>query len=140
MMGTSNADPFSESKTSYYHKSVGGYHPAKLRIYQDIIEKYLGSGRPNPNVINMLNAKYVIAPDPQTGQGVLITNPDAFGPCWLVKHIQVTPSRVAALQAIGNTNLRDTAIVDESFSKNIVQPQWDSASSITMTKIDNDEI
>ncbi len=133
------ADTYNESRTSYYHKSVGGYHPAKLRIYQDVIEKYL-SGRPNPGVLNMLNAKYIVVQDQQSGQPGLIPNQDAFGPCWLVKNVQVVKDRVAAIKAIGNTNLKDTAIVDESFSKNIVQPQWDSASSIKMTKFDNDAI
>jgi hypothetical protein len=139
MVGTSSGGPFAESRTSYYHKSVGGYHPAKLRIYQDIIEKYL-SGRPNPGVLNMLNTKYIIVQDPQSGQSGLIPNPDAYGPCWLVKNVKVTATSVEAIQALGKTNLKDTALVTESFSKNIVQPQWDSASSIRMTKFDNDAI
>jgi hypothetical protein len=133
------AETYNESRTSYYHKSVGGYHPAKLRIYQDVIEKYL-SGRPNPGVLNMLNTKYIIVQDPQSGQPGLIPNQDAFGSCWLVKNVQVVKDRVAVIKALGNTNLKDTAIVDESFSKNIVQPQWDSTSSIKMTKYDNDAI
>ena len=139
MMGTSSGGPFSESRTSYYHKSVGGYHPAKLRIYQDVIEKYL-SGRPNPGVLNMLNTKYIVVQDQQSGQPGIIPNQDAFGPCWLVKNVQIVKDRVAAIKALENTNLKDTAIVDESFSKNVVQPQWDSASSIKMTKFDNDAI
>ena len=140
MPGTETGGPFSESKTSYYHKSVGGYHPAKLRIYQDIIEKYLSAGRPNPSVLNMLNTKYIIVQDPQSGQPGLITNPDVLGNCWLVKNVQVVKDRVAAIQTIGNINLKDTAIVDESFNKLVVQPQWDSASTIRMTKFDNDTI
>ena len=140
MAGTETGGPFSESRTSYYHKSVGGYHPAKLRIYQDIIEKYLSSGRPNPDVLNMLNTKYIVVQDPQSGQSGIIQNPDAYGPCWLVKNVQIVKDRVAAIQALGKTNLKDTAIVDESFSKNVVQPQWDSTSSIKMTKFDNDAI
>ncbi len=131
------ADTYNESRTSYYHKSVGGYHPAKLRIYQDIIERYL-SGRPDPGVLNMLNTKYIVVQDPQSGQPGLIPNPDAFGPCWLVKNVKIVENRVEAIQALGNTNLKDTAIVDKSFSKNVVQPQWDSASSIRMVKFDND--
>jgi len=133
------ADTYNESRTSYYHKSVGGYHPAKLRIYQDVIEKYL-SGRPNPGVLNMLNTKYIVVQDQQSGQPGIIPNQDAFGPCWLVKNVQVVKDRVAAIKALENTNLKDTAIVDAAFSKNVVQPQWDSASSIKMTKYDNDAI
>lgn len=137
MMGTNTGGPFSESKTSYYHKSVGGYHPAKLRIYQDIIEKYL-SGQLNPAVINMLNTKYIILQDPQTKQPNLIPNPDAFGPCWLVKTVRLVDDRVQSIKAIGNTDLKDTAIVEATFSKEIVQPQWDSASFIKMRHFDND--
>ncbi|MBC7873180.1 MAG: YfhO family protein, partial [Ferruginibacter sp.] len=132
-------DTYNESRTSYFHKSVGGYHPAKLRIYQDVIEKYL-SGRPNPGILNMLNTKYIVIQDPQSGQPGLIPNPDVFGPCWLVKYVKVVENRVEAIQSIGTTNLKDTAIVDKTFSKNIVQPQWDSASSVKMIKFDNDAI
>lgn len=139
MAGTSSGSPFSESRTSYYHKSVGGYHPAKLRIYQDIIEKYL-SGQPNPGVINMLNTKYIILEDPRTGQPGLLPNPDAFGPCWLVKNVKLVNSRVEAIRAIGQTGLRDTAIVVKDAAPGIVQPQWDSLSSIRLTKFDNDFI
>lgn len=140
MLGTSSGSPFSESRTSYYHKSVGGYHAAKLRTYQDIIEKYLSQSRPNPGILNMLNTKYVITQDPQTGQPVLITNPEAFGPCWLVKHVKIVSDRANAIQQIGKTNLKDTAIIDQASGKDVIQPQPDSASSIRMTKFDNDAI
>lgn len=139
MMGTNTGGPFSESRTSYYHKSIGGYHPAKLRIYQDVIEKYL-SGRPSPQVMNMLNTKYIIAQDPQSGTPALVPNPEAYGPCWLVKNVRVVNNSLEEFQAIGNTNLRDTAIVESSFSKLVTQPQPDSASTIRMTAYDNDEI
>ena len=132
-------NPFTESRTSYFHKSVGGYHPAKLRIYQDLIEKYLSS-RPDPAVMNMLNTKYIIVQDPKSGQPGLIPNPEAFGHCWLVKHVKVVNGPVEAIQAIGNTNLKDTAIVEKSFSQYVVQPQWDSTSSIKLSKFDNDAV
>ena len=139
MLGTESGGPFSESRTSYYHKSVGGYHPAKLRIYQDIIEMYL-MARPSPNVLNMLNTRYIITQDPQNGQPVLVPNPDALGHCWLVKQVQLVDDKVQAIRGIGKTNLKDTAIVEKSFAKDVTQPQWDSASSIRMTRFDNDAV
>lgn len=135
----SGGNPYAESRTSYFHKSIGGYHPAKLRIYQDIIEKYL-SARPTEAILNMLNTKYIVVQDPQNGQPALLPNPQAFGPCWLVKNVKLVDDQVASIIAIGKTNLKDTAIVEKSFSKNIVQPQADSTSSIKMTKFDNDAI
>src|SRR5690606_7771768 len=74
-------NPYTESNTSFYHKSIGGYHPAKLRIYQDVIERYLST--PDQQVLDMLNTKYLIRQDPQTGQPFAQRNPGAFGPCWL---------------------------------------------------------
>jgi hypothetical protein len=139
MAGSSNGSTFSESRTSYFHKSVGGYHPAKLRIYQDIIEKYL-SGAPNPQVLNMLNTKYVIVPDQQTGQPALIVNPDAYGACWLVKNVRVVEDRVASLKAIGTTQLKDTAIIEKGAADAIVQPQQDSTAYIKLVKFDNDNM
>jgi len=132
-------DRYNESRTTYYHKSIGGYHPAKLRIYQDLLEMYL-YGNPNQGILNMLNAKYVIIQDPQTGQRNLMPNPEAFGPAWLVKNIKVVDDRVASIKTIGKTNLRDTAIIEKSAAANLVQPQWDSTASIKMINYDNDAI
>ncbi len=132
-------NPYNESRTSYYHKSIGGYHPAKLRIYQDILEKYL-YGNPNQEVLNMLNTKYVIVPDQQTRQPRLIANPDTYGNCWLVKNITIVDDRVAVIQALGNTDLKDTAILEKSLAKDFIQPQWDSTATIKMTAFDNDTI
>jgi hypothetical protein len=88
----------------------------------------------------MLNAKYFIVQDPQTGQASLIPNNNAFGHCWLVKHVKLVDDRAAALLALDSTNLKDTAIVEKSLSNRVTQPQRDSASSIRMTKFDNDAI
>lgn len=134
-----SGDRWFESRTSYFHKSIGGYHPAKLRIYQDIIERYL-SQRPNPEVLNMLNAKYIIVQNPQSGQQTLMPNPEAYGHAWLVKNIKQVKDEVEALQTIGSTHLKDTAIVIADQATSIAAPQWDSASSIRLTKYDNDQI
>lgn len=139
MAGTSSGSTFSESRTSYFHKSVGGYHPAKLRIYQDIIEKHF-SNRPNPGVINMLNTKYIIVPDQQTNQPGLIQNPDAYGPCWLVSHVKQVSNKAELINAIGIVNLKDTAVVLADDAKGLAQPQRDSLATISMTKFDNDAV
>ena len=113
----SGGDRFSASdfRVSAFHKAIGGYHPAKLRIYQDIIERYL-YGAPNPQVLNMLNAKYIIAQNPQNGQQTVIPNPEAYGNCWFVRNIKYVKNDVEEIQSIGSTNLRDTAIVQQSFA------------------------
>ncbi len=130
---------YNETKTSAFHKSIGGYHPAKLRIYQDVIEKYL-SNRPNPQVLNMLNAKYIIVQDPQSGSESVIANPDTYGSVWLVKYVKVVDDRVAAIRDIGTTNLKDTAILDKGFADKLIQPQWDSTANVKMTNYDPDKI
>jgi len=129
----------SDFKVSVFHKAVGGYHPAKLRIYQDIMERYL-YGQANPQILNMLNAKYIIAQNPQNGQQTVIPNPDAYGNCWLVKNVKFVKDDVEEIQTIGSTNLKDTAIVQQSFAAKVVQPQWDSAATISLTKFDNDNM
>lgn len=127
----------SDFHTSYYHKAVGGYHAARLRIYQDIIDKYLSS-QPNPAILNMLNTKYIIYQDPQTGQEGLIPNDSAYGPVWLVKQIKLVDGPVQEIVDIGTTNLRDTAIVDKSLASLVGKPNWDSSASIRLVKFDND--
>ncbi len=135
-------DRFSASDyhVSAFHKAIGGYQPAKLRLYQDIIERYLSGGSDASQVLNMLNTKYLIATNPQNGQQSLIPNPDAYGPCWLVKHVKLVKDPVEEIQSIGVTNLKDTAIVQQSFAANVAQPKWDSAATITLSKFDNDVI
>lgn len=100
---TSNT--FNESKTSYYHKSIGGYSPAKLRRYQDIIDYYL-SGRINMNVLNMLNTRYVI-----TQNGAQL-NPTAFGNAWFVKEIRWVNTPNEEIEAIGDADLKEVAFID----------------------------
>lgn len=129
----------SDYHVSTFHKAIGGYHPAKLRIYQDVIERYLYGGDAS-QVLNMLNTRYVIITNPQNGQQTLTTNPEAYGPCWLVKHVQTVKDDVEELQIIGKTNLKDTAIVQNDFAGKIVQPAWDSTAKIAVTKFDNDAI
>ena len=96
---------FNDAQTSYFHKSVGGYSPAKLRRYQDIIDYYF-AGRLNMNVLNMLNTRYVI-----TQQGVQY-NPEAFGNAWFVQNIDWVNNPNEEIAAIGNIDLLQRAVID----------------------------
>ncbi|MGC4103707.1 YfhO family protein [Ferruginibacter sp.] len=125
---------------STFHRSIGGYHPAKLRIYQDIIERYLSGGDPS-QVLNMLNVKYVIIPgQQQNAPPTLVPNSQAYGPAWFVKTLKVVKDAAEEIQTIGITNLRDTAILQQAMTKGITPPQYDSAATLTLTKYDNDAI
>lgn len=140
VFNTAAGDPFQDSKTSYYHKSIGGYHPAKLGIYDDLITYQL-SGQPNPAVINMLNTKYVIQRNQQTNAPVALQNPGALGNCWFVKGVKYVSSPVEEMKALNNFNPADTAVIDNSF-KNAVGnfSAADSSASIKETSFDNDDI
>ena len=147
VLNTTGGDPYQESKTSYYHKSVGGYHAAKLGIYDDLITYQL-SGKQNMAVLNMLNTKYIIGraqPDsanPQaSGQQVVHLNPDALGNVWFVKGVKWVNGAIEEMRSLDHFNPKDTAVVDESF-KNIAGTfsPADSAASIKQTAFDNDAI
>ncbi|HLO37240.1 MAG TPA: YfhO family protein, partial [Lacibacter sp.] len=128
-----------ESVTAYHHNSIGGYHPAKLQIYQDLIENQIG--RNNIQVLNMLNTKYIIVQNPQNGQPVAQMNPGAFGPVWFVKGIKYVADGKEEMKALDSTNLRDTAVVQTKFKSLIAnQPVADSTASIQLIENKNDII
>lgn len=129
--------PLQDFTTPYFFKSITGYNAARLSIYQNLIDKYL-FGSPNQNVLNMLNAKYIIYGNAQSNQEQMQPNPNAYGHCWLVKNVKMVDGSVEEIQGIGTMNLKDTAVVQKAFSNAVVQPQWDSSASIKLSKFDND--
>ena len=133
-----NTASLEESKTSYYHKSIGGYHPAKLGIYDDLMAYQL-NGSPNPSVVNMLNAKYLIQ---QRGNDVIATqNPDALGNVWFVNAVKFVNGPVAEMKALNNFDPKDTVIVDEKYKPLVTAyTATDSSASIKMKTFDNDAI
>jgi len=131
---------FNDAITSYHHRSVGGYHAAKLRIYQDLIEKYFAGGV-NPTILNMLNTRYVIVNDPSTNQPSLISNRDsAYGSCWLVDSLVLTNDRAATLQQLGETDLRHIALVEKSAGIVATAFERDSSATLALSKFDNDTL
>ena len=114
-------DFMNSNRTSYFHRSIGGYHAAKLRRYQELVS-YAFPGN-TLNMLNMLNAKYIIQqgqPNPATPQQpagpVAIPNPEVLGAAWFVGHVVPVADADAELAAMKTLNPRDSAVVDKRFT------------------------
>lgn len=128
--------------TAYFHHSIGGYHPAKLSIYQDLIEKQLYNFPSCLPVLDMLNTKYIITSGQQNGQQLMAQeNPEALGAAWFVKTIDTKKGPAEVMKALSNFNPKDTAILDEADKKNLVaNAVKDSSAYIKLLYNDNDLI
>ena len=105
---------FNDASTSYFHKSIGGYHGAKLRRYQDIIDHYLSKQGANYwKVLDMLNTKYVIYN--KDGKKKASVNAEAFGNAWIVSNIKWVATPNEEIDAIATTDVKNVAIVNEEF-------------------------
>ncbi len=112
-----STNTFNDAATSYYHKSIGGYHAAKLQRYQDIINYHL-SQKITPQVINMLNTKYIIQPDEQ-GQPKATLNTQALGNAWFVENIDWVDTPNEEIEALYTFDPATTAIINKKFDKTI---------------------
>lgn len=139
-----SVNPFTDATTSYYHRSVGGYHAAKLRRYQDLIEHHLS--RQNMAVYDMLNTKYFIVPG-EGGQPAVQRNPYACGSAWFVDSIAWVDNADQEIAALNfdpdrkdkGFNPRTTAVVDRRFASQLegltpASMRADSTASITLTE------
>lgn len=109
---------FNSAEPSYYHKMIGGYHAAKLTRYQDLIERHLanfgnaGESDGDWNVINMLNARYIV-----DLEGNVLRNPEALGNAWFVDRIVYTDNADAEMAALDRINPATEAVADKSFAE-----------------------
>ena len=148
-------DAFNENNTSYWHKNIGGYHAAKLRRYQELIERHISpemqaayqaiaaaGGEMDSvdaskfRVLNMLNTKYFIFPAGQQGQTVPVLNPYANGNAWFVKNVQYVNNANEEIDALKTILPTETAVVDARFKdvlKGTAEAYKDSLSSIRLT-------
>ena len=144
------SNTFNENNTAYWHKSVGGYHAAKLRRYQEMIEEHISSEMQglykavadaggemellNPAdfpVLNMLNTRYFIFPL-QGGQTVPLLNPFARGNAWFVNDVKYVNSANEEIEAIHELDPTHQAVVDKKFQEAIQPIASDSTATIQL--------
>ena len=125
-------NPFTDAITSSKHKSIGGYHGAKLLRYQELIERHLSKN--NLNVVNMLNGKYLMTPNQQTGQTQVSQNPDALGNAWFVNNIMWVDNADAEIDALNSFNPAATAVIDKEFKDKIPFEPTATLSEITLSE------
>lgn len=124
--------PFMDASTSYFHKSIGGYHGAKLRRYQELIDHHIVKN--NEAVLNMLNTKYMIGLDQQRKPLVQI-NMAAMGHAWFVNDYKLVDNADMEIEALTGFNPATTAIIDKRFKKDLdgFKPAGDSTDIIELT-------
>lgn len=128
-------DPFSEANTSYFHKSLGGYHGAKLHRYVDLIDYQIRQN--NSQVLNMLNARYLITGDPKQP---VQRNPGALGNAWFVSSAEKVQNPDQEMAALTKLNAATTAVVDVSKFP-LDQTNYDAAgSTISLTSYSPDAL
>ena len=154
------SNTFNENETSYYLKSIGGYHPAKLRRYQEVIDAYIskemqklypavakaqGDMTQVPGdsifpVLNMLNTKYFILPL-EGGQTVPVQNPYALGNAWLVDKVTYVDTANAELDLVGKIDLRHEAVADKRFKETIGEGvKQEGTSLVKITKYEPNQL
>ncbi|MFH1121128.1 MAG: YfhO family protein [Bacteroidota bacterium] len=107
---------FQDASTSYFHKSIGGYHGAKLRRYQELIDHHIANN--NEAVLNMLNTKYFIYPD-NNKQPTVQLNMGALGNAWFVREFKFVDNADQEIDALNSFSPAQTAIVDKRFGKDL---------------------
>lgn len=151
---------FNENETSFYHKSIGGYHAAKLRRYQDLIERYIApemekampavaeaqgdmtqvKGDSIFPIINMLNARYFIFPL-QGGQTVPLQNTQAMGNAWMVDSLVYVKNANEEMDALGTIDLHHVAVADNRFKETLGEAvKQDSTSTVTLSSYEPNDL
>lgn len=154
------SNTFNENETSFYLKSIGGYHAAKLRRYQEMIDAYISkemsgvfSGLTSAQgditkvngdsiwpVLNMLNAKYFILPL-QSGQTVPVQNPYTYGNAWFVDKVNYVDNANQEIDMVGKQNLRHEAVADKKFAEQLGESvKQDSTSIVTITSYEPNKL
>ncbi|MFT4762117.1 MAG: hypothetical protein ACI9XO_001418 [Paraglaciecola sp.] len=128
--------PFTSALASYHHKSMGGYHAAKLMRFQEMVETYLNDPGTSSKLYGMLNTKYFI------GQGRVSRNPDVLGNAWFVPNFEVVPTVDDEFEALKNLDPKQKAVIAEQYAAGIKGQnfEYDSTGSIRLTAYNPDEM
>ena len=126
-------NPFTDGNTSRYHKSIGGYHAAKLKRYQELIENQISKG--NMNVLSMLNTKYFITAPQGSNQAIPQTNPMACGNAWFINDIKYVANADSEMLALTNFDPKQTVFIDQRFKERVgaMNLKKDSTANIALT-------
>ena len=126
-------NPFTDGNTSRYHKSIGGYHAAKLKRYQELIENQISKG--NMNVLSMLNTKYFITAPQGSNQAIPQTNPMACGNAWFINDIKYVANADSEMLALTNFDPKQTVFIDQRFKERVgtMNLKKDSSANIALT-------
>jgi len=122
-------NPFNESRTSYFHNSIGGYHAAKLLRYQELIDNHLTQN--NTSVLSMLNCGWVITPQGEAVESRL-TGINPLGNAWFVTEVKMVENANEELDALNGFNPSTTVIVDKRFSDKLTSFTKDESSTIKL--------
>ena len=127
-------NPFADASTSYFHKTLGGYHAAKLRRFQELIDNQFTKSI-NQDALDMLNTKYVITADPKSQTAGMKANATACGHAWFVKQVRFADNADQEMQAISSFDPKNEAIVDIKYQSliNTKQNAIDLNGTITLT-------
>jgi hypothetical protein len=127
---------FQDASASQFHKTIGGYHAAKLKRYQELIDNQLTKSI-NQDVLDMLNTKYIITQDQQTGSYKMQRNQTAAGNAWFVQSVQFAKDADEEMKAISSFDPKREAIVDERY-KDLMDPKKITGGGATaMIKLDS---
>lgn len=128
-----NASPMQDGRTSYFHNSIGGYHAAKMGRYQELFD-YQMTSKINMEVLNMLNAKYIVFPN--QGKATLQQNPEANGNAWFVSNLKVVNSADDEMKALSNLKTKEEAVIRKSDFSKTTTFQKDSLATIQLVSYD----
>lgn len=147
VLDLSSGNPFANARASNFHKSIGGYHAAKLMRFQETVDAYLGKFEQNVPILQqkmmplygMLNVKYIMMGETEKD---IQQNPMALGNAWFVKNVQLADSPDKELAMIGSINPRFDVVIQKSNMAllNNMTPQYDSTATIKLTSYHPDKL